>query len=116
MPSQTAYDSALATAQLVLVRLLPAFNLSCSGATNDVALMIPGPPALSAGLTTPLPASFTGESRVLDEDEIVDAGVAALEALHVKLLDRSSSPWALGAQYVPAGAAVCKLITGHRLR
>jgi metaxin len=100
MPTQAAYDSALATAQLVLVRLLPAFNVSASGASSNVALMIPGPPPLSAGLTTPLPASFTGDERVIDEDELVETGVEALEALRVKLADRAGSPWAHGAQYV----------------
>ncbi|BEJ12497.1 hypothetical protein CspHIS471_0209570 [Cutaneotrichosporon sp. HIS471] len=97
MPTQAAYDSALATAQLVLVRLLPAYNVSLSGPSNDVALMIPGPPPLSAGLTTPLPASFTGDERVIDEDELVDIGMEALEALRVKLANRTDS-WAHGAQ------------------
>lgn len=100
MPTQAAYDSALATAQLVLVRLLPAFNVSASGVSSNVAIMIPGPPPLSAGLTTPLPASFTGDERVIDEDELVETGVEALEALRVKLADRAVSPWAHGAQYV----------------
>lgn len=107
MPTQAAYDNALATAQLVLVRLFPAFNVSRPGASSDVALMIPGPPPLSAGLTTPLPASFTGDNRVLDEDDIVQKGVEALEALRVKLRDRSGSPWALGALCV----RVCSRLT-----
>ncbi|KLT43528.1 hypothetical protein CC85DRAFT_307563 [Cutaneotrichosporon oleaginosum] len=97
MPTQAAYDNALATAQLVLVRLWPAYIVSMSGDSREIALMIPGPPPLSAGLTTPLPASFTGDERFIDEDELVEAGIEALEALRIKLGGRTGSPWAHGA-------------------
>lgn len=49
---------------------------------------------LSAGLTTPLPASLTGDARSVDKEDILDKGVEALDALETLL---GTSDWALGA-------------------
>jgi len=49
---------------------------------------------LSAGLTTPLPASLTGDARNVDHDDILDKGAEALDALETIL---GTSDWALGA-------------------
>jgi metaxin len=49
---------------------------------------------LSAGLTTPLPASLTGDARNVDREDILKKGVEALDALESIL---GSSDWALGA-------------------
>jgi metaxin len=49
---------------------------------------------LSAGLTTPLPASLTGDARNLDKDDVFDKGAEALDALETLL---GTSDWALSA-------------------
>jgi metaxin len=49
---------------------------------------------LSAGLTTPLPASLTGDARNVDKEDIIHKGGEALDALETIL---GSSDWALGA-------------------
>lgn len=95
MPNQEAYDSALATAQLVLVRLLPAYYASLSRPPSGLALMLPEVPALSAGLTTPLPASMTGDDRSVDVADLIENGIEALEALSAKI---DGKKWAYGAE------------------
>jgi metaxin len=52
---------------------------------------------LSAGLTTPLPASLTGDTRNVDNEDILKKGVETLDALETLL---GQSDWALGASYV----------------
>lgn len=94
MPSQVAYDDALAVAQLILVRLQPAYLASTAANGKELALLLPEPPALVGGLTTPLPASLTGDDRVLDLEDLVEQGIEALQALRAKL----GSSWALGAE------------------
>lgn len=49
---------------------------------------------LSAGLTTPLPASMTGDARNVDKEDILDKGSEALDALETLL---GNSDWALNA-------------------
>jgi metaxin len=49
---------------------------------------------LSAGLTTPLPASLTGDTRNVNKEEVIRRGTEALEALDTIL---GSGEWALGA-------------------
>lgn len=93
MPDQAAYDDALAIAQLILTRLLPAFFASSPARPTDLPLLLPTPPALLAGLTTPLPASLTGDERVLDSAKILADGLAAVDALSVKM----GAGWALKA-------------------
>jgi metaxin len=92
MPNQDAYDSALALAQLVFVRLLPAYTASTD--SSNLPLMMSEPPALLAGLATPLPASITGDERAIDVNDVVAGGVDALDALQAKI----SKTWALGAE------------------
>jgi metaxin len=94
LPSQEAYDKALAIAQLVLGRLLPAYLISLPRRPSNIHLCLPIPPMLSAGLTTPLPASLTGDARNVDKEDILKKGVEALDALETLL---GSSDWALGA-------------------
>jgi len=95
MPNQKAYDSALAVAQLVLARLLPALLASAPGSKEALTLLMAEPPALTAGLTTPLPASLTGDDRVIDREEIIAGGIEAIDALQAKM---AGSTWALGAE------------------
>lgn len=94
LPSQEAYDKALALAQLVLGRLLPAYLISLPAKPTNLHLRFPIPPALAAGLITPLPASLTGDTRNIDKEEIVHQGMEALDALETVL---GSSDWALDA-------------------
>jgi len=94
LPSQEAYDEALAIAQLVLGRLLPAYLVSLPKRQSNIHLYLPIPPMLSAGLTTPLPASLTGDSRNVDNEDVLDKGAEALDALETLL---GSSDWALSA-------------------
>lgn len=96
MPSQAAFDNALATAQLILVRLLPAYFASLPKPPPDLALMLPDIPPLSAGLTTPLPASLTGDDRSMDINELIETGVEALAALSSKI--GAGKEWAYGAE------------------
>jgi metaxin len=96
MPNQETYDSALALAQLVLVRLLPAYLASTPLPNKQLRLLSSEPPALVAGLATPLPASLTGDDRVIDRDAVLEGGIEALDALQAKL----GSSWALGAELV----------------
>ena len=49
---------------------------------------------LSAGLTTPLPASLTGDSRNVDQEDVLDKGIEALDALDTLI---GASDWALSA-------------------
>jgi metaxin len=49
---------------------------------------------LLAGLTTPLPASLTGDARSIDKEEVILKGTEALQALETIL---GSGDWALGA-------------------
>lgn len=95
MPNQEAYDEALAIAQLVLVRLLPAILVSKSETSADVATLLPQPPALVAGLTTPLPASFTGDDRSIDGLTLVESGIQALDTLKELV---KPEEWALQAK------------------
>lgn len=98
MPSQASYDEAVALAKLVLGRIKPALLLSASRSTSeDVVLLAAEPPALSAGLTTPLPASLTGEARSFRESTVIDRGVEALSVLSSKVGPKG---WALGAAWV----------------
>lgn len=95
MPNQAAYDEAVAIAKLVLGRIKPALLLSATRSTSeDVVLLAAEPPSLSAGLSTPLPASLTGDARIFRESEVIDRGVEALSVLASKL---DSEQWALGA-------------------
>lgn len=57
---------------------------------------MPEPPSLAAGLTMPLPASLTGDSRSVDTESVISGGVKALDALDAKL----SAGWALNAKWV----------------
>lgn len=94
LPSQEAYDRALAVAQLILGRLLPAYLISLPKRPSGLHLLFPVPPPLAAGLTTPLPASLTGDTRSIDKEEVVHQGVEALDALETIL---GTSDWALDA-------------------
>ncbi|WVR03607.1 hypothetical protein IAU60_000599 [Kwoniella sp. DSM 27419] len=95
LPSQEAYDKALALSQLVLGDLYPAYLASRSKRSDTFHLLFSRPPPLLAGLTTPLPASLTGDAREVDTDEILRKGVAAVEAIDA-ILDEEH--WALGAK------------------
>ncbi|KAL1413264.1 hypothetical protein Q8F55_001019 [Vanrija albida] len=95
MPDQGAYDEALAVAQLVLVRLLPALLASTNQSSATVAPLLPQPPALVAGLTTPLPVSFTGDDRSIDHLTLIESGIQALETLQ-ELVGRGQ--WAQNAK------------------
>jgi metaxin len=86
LADQSAYDKALAIAQLVLSRLHPAYLPS--------PLAFPHPPPLLAGLTTPLPASLSGDARDMDQVEILRRGVEAINALDEII----GSGWALDAR------------------
>lgn len=96
MPNQAAYDDAVAIAKLVLGRIKPAWLLSANESSQeDVVLLTAEPPALYAGLSTPLPASLTGDARCLPESTIIDRGVEALSVLASKV---GPKRWALGAE------------------
>jgi metaxin len=115
MPDQAAYDQALAVAQLVLGRLHPAYvrcpdpSLKTVLTISQVAsmpkpkqsqlhLLLSTPPALAAGLSTPLPASLTGDERDVDAADLTRKGIEAIDSLQVLLADRTG--WALGAACV----------------
>ncbi|KAK8845560.1 hypothetical protein IAR55_006275 [Kwoniella newhampshirensis] len=97
LPSQEAYDRALALSQLILGHLLPAYLASLPTRPQGFHLLFPVPPPLFAGLTTPLPASLTGDTRDIDIEEVVRKGVDALEAVEVILSEQGH--WALGARH-----------------
>lgn len=92
MRSQQAYDRGVALAQLVIGDLHTAY-LSESSRSN-VYKQIPYPPPLAAGLKTPLPAAFTGDSRTIDKQEIAEKGQDALEVIGAHI----DGQWALGAR------------------
>lgn len=98
LPDQTSYDKALAVAQLVLVYLFPAYLASLAVPPADLHLHLSTPPPLAAGLTTPLPAAFTGDARDIDTDEMLSRGLDALQALDEIL--GAPAGWALGAECV----------------
>jgi metaxin len=92
MPSQEAYDRGVALAQLVIGDLHTAYlSESCN---SSVYKQIPNPPPLAAGLKTPLPAAFTGDSRTIDKQEIAERGQDALEVVAAHI----DGQWALGAR------------------
>ncbi|OCF41631.1 hypothetical protein I317_04541 [Kwoniella heveanensis CBS 569] len=107
LPSQESYDKALALSQLILGTLYPAylaslplrpkslFTSTAESASDKLHLLFPNPPSLLAGLTTPLPASLTGDARDVDVDEVVRRGIEALDGIEVVL---EGSMWALGAK------------------
>nr|XP_031863493.1 uncharacterized protein CI109_000743 [Kwoniella shandongensis]KAA5530565.1 hypothetical protein CI109_000743 [Kwoniella shandongensis] len=97
LPSQEAYDRALALSQLILGHLLPAYLASLPSQPSDFHLLFPVPPPLLAGLTTPLPASLTGDRRDIDLEEVVRKGVEAIEAVEVILSEQGE--WAFGAKH-----------------
>jgi metaxin len=94
MPSQEAHDQALAVAQLVLARIYPAYLISYSTPPSTLGLLFANPPPLLAGLTTPLPASLTGDARDIDNDEVVRRGIEGLSAVSIIVGDA----WALDAE------------------
>ena len=94
MPDQASFDRALAFAQLVLGRLYPAYLAALPDPPADLHLSFPTPPPLAAGLTTPLPESLTGDSRLLNLEDVTRKGREALEALSTIL---EYDEWALGA-------------------
>ncbi|WVF65905.1 hypothetical protein IAT40_000643 [Kwoniella sp. CBS 6097] len=113
LPSQESFDKALALSQLILGTLYPAYLASlptptrsllssaAETASDKLHLLFPNPPPLLAGLTTPLPASLTGDARDLDVDEIVRKGIETLDGVEVVLesgVDSEQSSWALGAK------------------
>lgn len=96
MPDQAAYDNAVAIAKLVLGRIHPAWLLSAAESSAEEAVLLNAePPALAAGLSTPLPASLTGDARSLQESNVIDRGVEALSVLASRV---DSEHWALGAE------------------
>ncbi|WVQ93540.1 hypothetical protein IAU59_000615 [Kwoniella sp. CBS 9459] len=114
LPSQESYDKALALSQLILGTLYPAYLASSPAptrsflsstaetASDKLHLLFPNPPPLLAGLTTPLPASLTGDARDVDVDEVVRRGIEALDGVEVVLENSSESAeessWALGSR------------------
>lgn len=98
MPSQEAYDRALALSHLILGNIYPAYLASTSTPPQDLHLLFPTPPPLTAGLITPLPAALTGDARDLDVDELLAKGVEAIEAVAVILGDIGAEGWAMGAR------------------
>ena len=93
MPDQVTSDRALAVAQLVLGRLLPAYLASQPKPPADLYRYFPVPPPLLIGLATPIPLSLTGEGRGLDREDIIRQGIETFEAFET-LLD--GSDWAMG--------------------
>jgi len=90
MPDQNTFDKAVALAQLINGRIRPAH---ASGG-RSVHLDIPVPPVLSAGLTTPLPASLTGDARDVDMDLLQQRADEAWDAVEVAV----ENGWALGTR------------------
>ncbi|WWC99259.1 hypothetical protein V866_006155 [Kwoniella sp. B9012] len=109
LPSQETYDRALSLSHLVLGNLLPAYLASLPNQPSNYHLMFPIPPPLSAGLTTPLPASLTGDSRDIDTDEVIRKGVDALDALAV-ILEDTNSGWLFDARHP---TSIDALVTSH---
>ncbi|ADV24985.1 hypothetical protein I305_02341 [Cryptococcus gattii E566] len=99
LPSQESYDKALALSQLILTHLLPAYLASLPSPSSSsripLHLHFPIPPPLYAGLTTPLPASLTGDKRDIDIDQVLRKGQEAVDVVD-GLLDEDG--WALGAK------------------
>ncbi|RXK38713.1 hypothetical protein M231_04023 [Tremella mesenterica] len=95
VPSQEKYDKALAIAQVVLGPLHRAYLASLPFQPVSWHLSFPSPPELLAGLTTPLPATFTGDARDIDKESVVREGVEAIQALAVFIGDN----WALEAEH-----------------
>ena len=110
MPTHEAYDQALAIAQLVLGPLHRAYLASSPSRPESWHLSFPTPPPLLAGLTTPLPAALTGDTREVDMEEVINKGVGALEALAVLLSERG---WALGAASVIARGTGAELTSSE---
>ncbi|WRT63838.1 uncharacterized protein IL334_000763 [Kwoniella shivajii] len=111
LPSQEIYDRALALSQLILGNLYPAYLASLPKQSSIFPLLFPVPPPLSAGLTTPLPASLTGDSRDIDKDEVIRKGVEALEAIEVILEStKEKDGWLFGSKYP---TAIDALVTSH---
>ncbi|GFZ52036.1 hypothetical protein JCM24511_09808 [Saitozyma sp. JCM 24511] len=109
MPSQEAYDRALSLAQLVLTHLYPAYLASLHAPPSDLHLYFSNPPPLAAGLTTPLPAALTGDTRDVDVGEVVAKGVDAVEALEAVV----GPEWALGARrQTPLDALIASHLYG----
>ena len=88
MPDQATYDKAVAVAQLVLTRIKPLHD----GYLNHNEFSTP--PPLAAGLTTPLPASLTGDTRNLNLSMLRSQAQDAWDALEVVC----ETQWALGAE------------------
>jgi len=90
MPDQTRFDKAVALAQLITGRIRPAY----ASTSRQVYLDLPVPSVLSAGLTTPLPASLTGDARDVDMDLLHQKAEEAWDAVEVVVEDG----WALGTR------------------
>ncbi|WVW81793.1 hypothetical protein I302_103790 [Kwoniella bestiolae CBS 10118] len=111
LPTQATYDRALALSHLILGNLLPAYLASLPSQTSTFHLLFPNAPPLSAGLTTPLPASLTGDSRDIDTDEVIKRGIAVLDAVEVILESASENePWLFGARHP---TSIDALVTSH---
>jgi metaxin len=91
MPDSATYDKAVAVAQLVLGRLRPFVAMATDTLSSGSDL--PKPPILSAGLTTPLPASLTGDARTVNKEALEQSAYEAWDALEMLVGDG----WALGA-------------------
>jgi metaxin len=85
MPDQATFDRAVALAHLVTGRIKPKSHLE-----------LPVPPVLAAGLTTPLPASLTGDARDVDLEVQQKRAEEAWDAVDAAV----SGGWALGATWV----------------
>ncbi|WWD08983.1 hypothetical protein V865_007098 [Kwoniella europaea PYCC6329] len=109
LPSQETYDRALSLFHLILGNLLPAYLASLPTQPSNFHLLFPVPPPLSAGLTTPLPASLTGDSRDIDTDEVIRKGVDALDAL-ATILENTNSGWLFDARHP---TSIDALVTSH---
>jgi metaxin len=90
MPDQATFDKAVALAQLITGRIRPAV-VSSSRATH---LDLPIPSVLAAGLTTPLPASLTGDTRDVDMDLLQHRADEAWDAVEAVVEDG----WGLGTR------------------
>ncbi|ODN96305.1 hypothetical protein I350_08326 [Cryptococcus amylolentus CBS 6273] len=111
LPSQSAYDSALALSTLITNQLLPAYLASLPSRPSNWYLYFPTPPPLWAGLVTPLPASLTGDEREVDGEEVIRKGVEVIDALEGIVGGKSGEEkWMLGAK---APGALDALIASH---
>jgi len=90
MPDQATFDKAVALAQLIHGRIRPAYASS----SRAIHLDLPVPSVLAAGLTTPLPASLTGDARDVDEDLLHQRADEAWDAIEAVVEDG----WALGTR------------------